>query len=42
VPGVNCEYEAPEDPDLVLDTDALSTAQCVDKVIALLESRHVI
>jgi bifunctional enzyme CysN/CysC len=42
VPGVNCEYEAPEDPDLVLDTNALSTAQCVDKVIALLESRHVI
>ena len=38
-PGVSAPYEAPENPDLVLPTDAWSVDQCVDKIIDLLEER---
>lgn len=42
VPGVDCDYEAPINPALVLDTHAMNTAQCVDEVIALLEKLDAI
>jgi bifunctional enzyme CysN/CysC len=38
-PGVSAPYEAPQEADLVLATAKISTSQCVDKVLALLESR---
>jgi bifunctional enzyme CysN/CysC len=41
-PGVSAPYEAPENPDLVLDTASLSIAQCAEKVVALLEQRGII
>ncbi len=43
--GVSSPYEAPERPDLVLDTDRLSVAECVERVLTLLaekEGREVI
>ncbi len=40
--GVNDPYEAPENPDLVCDTDAESIEESVSKVIALLEQRGYI
>ena len=39
VPGVNLPYEAPEDPDLRLNTDSLSIEESVERLIALLEER---
>ena len=36
------EYEAPENADLVLDTENTAPADCVAKVIELLESREMI
>jgi bifunctional enzyme CysN/CysC len=35
-------YEAPKQPDLVLDTDQLSPAECVERVLALLGERGII
>ncbi len=35
-------YEAPLAPDLVLNTDQLSPAECVSRVVELLEQRNVI
>jgi adenylylsulfate kinase len=37
--GVNDPYEAPENPDLVVDTDKLSPEQAADSVIELLEAK---
>ncbi len=42
VPGVTSDYEAPNDADLELDTAALNTAECVKKIITLLETQRVI
>ena len=36
------EYEAPESPDLVLDTENMAAADCVAKVIEFLEGREII
>jgi len=36
------EYEAPANPDLVLDTEAMSAVDCVAKVIEFLESKQAI
>ena len=41
-PGVSAKYEEPKNPDLTLETDKLTTAQCVDQIIALLERRKLI
>jgi bifunctional enzyme CysN/CysC len=41
-PGVSAAYEEPQQPDLTLETDKLSVAQCVDQIMALLERRKVI
>ena len=35
-------YQEPTDADLVLDTDQLNPADCVAKVVALLEAKEVI
>jgi adenylylsulfate kinase-like enzyme len=40
-PGVSAPYEPPAQPDLVLATDKLSVAQCVEQVLALLEGKGV-
>ncbi len=36
------KYEPPADPDLVLDTDQLSPAECVARIIEVLEQREII
>jgi adenylylsulfate kinase len=40
--GVSSPYEAPENPDLVLDTSALSLEECVERVVALLIQRGIL
>ena len=40
--GISAPYEAPERPELVLKTDALSVEQCTEAVIAMLVSRRLI
>ena len=40
-PGVSSPYEPPTNPDLKLATDKLSVAQCVEKILALLETKGV-
>ena len=40
--GIDSPYEAPESPDLRVDTAALSPAEGADAVIALLEQRAVL
>lgn len=41
-PGVTAIYEAPETPDLVLDTGAKSIAECVDSVIEFMKAKNLI
>lgn len=41
-PGVSSPYEAPANPDLVLDTSKLSVDQCVEKIVELLVARKFI
>jgi bifunctional enzyme CysN/CysC len=41
-PGVSAPYEAPANADLVLDTEKLSVAECVEKVVSLLKDRKFI
>jgi len=41
MPGVSSPFESPASPDLVLATDKLGVAACVEKVVALLEGRGV-
>jgi bifunctional enzyme CysN/CysC len=41
-PGVSAPFEEPSQADLVLETDKLSIAECVDKVFRLLESRGIV
>ena len=40
--GVDSPYEAPENPDIVLDTTAASAAELAERVIALLQSRGLV
>ncbi|HTN77386.1 MAG TPA: adenylyl-sulfate kinase, partial [Pirellulaceae bacterium] len=42
VPGVSAPYEAPVNPDLALPTHELSVAECVQKIITLLDQRKFI
>ena len=42
LPGSNLPYEAPKTPDLSLDTSENGVAECVAKLVALLESRNFI
>lgn len=41
-PGVSAEYDAPQNPDLVLPTHELSVDESVDKIMALLRENKVI
>jgi bifunctional enzyme CysN/CysC len=41
-PGVSIAYEAPEHPDLVLETDRMSLDQCVDRLVGLLQEKGVL
>ena len=36
------DFQKPENPDLVLDTNSLAPDECVDKIIDLLESKNLI
>jgi adenylylsulfate kinase len=40
--GVSAPYEEPLDPELVLETAALSPEQCAERIVALLKQRDVI
>lgn len=40
--GISSPYEAPEDPELVVDTGSLSLDESVSKVIGMLQERGVI
>lgn len=40
--GISSPYEAPEAPELALDTGALPLEECVEKVLGLLRARGVI
>ncbi len=41
-PGVTAKYEAPPNPDLVLDAAEQSIDACADAVIDLLRSKQII
>lgn len=41
-PGVSATYEPPENPDLRLETDKLSVADCIEQIVALLEQKDVL
>ncbi|MCE9603592.1 MAG: sulfate adenylyltransferase subunit CysN [Planctomycetia bacterium] len=41
-PGVSAPYDEPKQPDLTLETDSLTVAHCVDRIMALLERRKFI
>src|SRR4051812_32486606 len=41
-PGVSSPYEPPLAPELVLHTDKLPVDQCVERVLELLQSQHVL
>jgi bifunctional enzyme CysN/CysC len=41
-PGVSAPYDEPTNPDLVLRTDVLSIAECVERIVALLQARGVL
>jgi len=40
--GISSPYEAPSNPELVIDTGTLPLSECVDHVIELLKSRTII
>ena len=40
--GIDSPYEAPENPDLVLDTTSAPAAELAQRVVALLQSRGVV
>ena len=41
-PGINADYDAPESPDLRLDTNTLDVETCVEQLVELLRARGVI
>jgi adenylylsulfate kinase len=40
--GVSAPYEAPENPDLTIDTSAMSLQDCVSRIIGFLADRNVV
>jgi adenylylsulfate kinase-like enzyme len=40
--GIDSPYEAPEHPDLVLDTTSAPAAELAQRIVALLQSRGVV
>jgi bifunctional enzyme CysN/CysC len=41
-PGVSAPYEAPESPDLTLNTAELDVDECVKRIVSLLEQRRIL
>jgi bifunctional enzyme CysN/CysC len=41
-PGVSSAYEAPENADLVLETDKVSTDDCVSQIVEMLQARGML
>ena len=41
-PGVSAPYQAPSNPDLVIDTERVSIEESVDRTVALLKARGVL
>lgn len=39
--GISSPYEAPESPELILDTDKYSVEECVEQILNLLHTRKV-
>ncbi len=40
--GISSDYEAPQNPELIVETGTQSLEACVQQVIELLETRHII
>ena len=40
--GISSPYEAPESPELILETNTLSVDKCIDKLISYLKDRQII
>ncbi|MBT4488174.1 MAG: adenylyl-sulfate kinase, partial [Rhodospirillaceae bacterium] len=40
--GISAPYEAPDDPELVVDTSNLSVDEAVERVVAYIQERFVI
>ena len=40
--GIDSPYEAPEKPEVVLDTESLSIEECVDELLDYLKSRRIL
>ncbi|MEJ0006838.1 MAG: adenylyl-sulfate kinase [Steroidobacteraceae bacterium] len=40
--GIDSPYEAPEHPELRLDTTQLSLAECAGRVVALMQEREIL
>ena len=41
-PGVSADYDTPENPDLVVETDKNSESECVDQIVAMLKEKKII
>ena len=41
-PGVSAPYDVPAKPDLILPTHQLSVADCVERLVELLESKGIL
>jgi adenylylsulfate kinase len=40
--GVNADYEIPDSPDLIIDTDKLSVEESVNKLLLYLKNKNLI
>jgi len=40
--GIDSPYEAPERPELVIDTEQVPVEACVDRVLAYLSERRIL
>jgi adenylylsulfate kinase len=40
--GISSPYEAPENPDILLDSGGTTLEECVEQVIRLLKEREII
>jgi bifunctional enzyme CysN/CysC len=41
-PGISAPYDPPTTPDLVLKTDKIPVAQCVEQILGLLAARGIV
>ncbi|MFO7763179.1 MAG: adenylyl-sulfate kinase, partial [Wenzhouxiangellaceae bacterium] len=40
--GIDSPYEAPEDPEITVDTSKLSVDECVEELLAYLKRRGIL